>query len=107
MFITRYPVIQADKTGEQFIQCAYEESPCGCKVIGGGTLQQPLKIKYCEKHDPIKVAILTENLTFTKAKLHKAQETISKRNAQIKRLKKEVQECYAEIAQLIYKINNR
>lgn len=48
-FVTQYPVIEAEN-GEQFIQCCYRDRKCGCKIVGGGTLQQPLEIKFCKTH---------------------------------------------------------
>lgn len=27
-----------------------KDSPCGCKVIGGGVLPSPLRVKHCRKH---------------------------------------------------------
>lgn len=34
-------------------ESTYVHPPCGCKVIGNGSLQYPLTIKFCERHsDP-------------------------------------------------------
>ena len=31
--------------------CCYNEPSCGCKIVGCGTLQFPLTIQYCTKHN--------------------------------------------------------
>lgn len=36
---------------EPFIQAVYAGQPCGCQIIGNGTLPHPLDIKRCAKHD--------------------------------------------------------
>lgn len=28
----------------------YKSAPCGCKVVGDGTLPSPLTVQFCEKH---------------------------------------------------------
>ena len=35
---------------EPFIQATYEDSGCGCQIVGNGTLPHPLGIKWCAKH---------------------------------------------------------
>ena len=30
----------------------YQQSKCGCKVKGNGTLQFPMSVEHCEKHNP-------------------------------------------------------
>ena len=36
--------------GEQFVSGVYQLGNCGCKINGGGTLQQPIRIEYCPMH---------------------------------------------------------
>lgn len=39
-----------DQAGVQFAQCVREAPQCGCRIEGGGTCPQPLRIVYCERH---------------------------------------------------------
>lgn len=42
---------EMDEKGEAFLSnCCYNEKKCGCKIVGNGTLQNPLEIKFCSKH---------------------------------------------------------
>lgn len=33
-----------------FLQCTYKTQPCGCQIIGDGSLLDPLDIERCKKH---------------------------------------------------------
>lgn len=33
--------------------CVYKEPTCGCKIAGNGTLQFPLEVKFCNKHQAL------------------------------------------------------
>jgi len=35
---------------EPFVECTYEGHPCGCRIVGSGTLRSPLDIRYCATH---------------------------------------------------------
>ena len=63
----------------------------------------------CPTLKEVAMELLTASdiLRMNKQLIKDLQSKLHKRNAQSKRLKKEIQECYAEIAQLVYKINNR
>lgn len=40
-----------DDYGTPFLSnCVMNEPECGCEIIGNGTLQFPLTIKFCAKH---------------------------------------------------------
>ncbi len=40
-----------DNQGVPYLtNCAFNSPKCGCEIIGNGTLQFPLSIKYCKKH---------------------------------------------------------
>ena len=42
---------EMDEHGVAFLSnCSYKASKCGCRIIGNGTLQNPLEIKFCNKH---------------------------------------------------------
>lgn len=42
---------EMDKNGVAFLSnCCYKEPECGCKIIGNGTLPNPLEIEFCDKH---------------------------------------------------------
>ena len=40
--------------GEQWTNAVMERTDCGCKIVGGGTCQQPLKIEFCPLHAAVK-----------------------------------------------------
>lgn len=114
MIITTHPVYETKATGEQFIQCTYKDEPCGCKIIGGGTLQQPLAIKYCEKHEPINVAILKEKLELAlldikegKDKLHRRNVLCNARTKEVKLLKESVTILEQRLRDAEYRLTHR
>jgi len=42
---------EMDEQGNAFLSnCCHNEPKCGCKIIGNGTLQNPLGIEFCSKH---------------------------------------------------------
>lgn len=42
---------QMDEQGNASLgNCTYRTHKCGCEIIGNGTLQNPLEIKFCNKH---------------------------------------------------------
>jgi len=43
-------LMMSDEGIPYFMNCVTTNSPCGCEIIGHGTLQFPLKIKFCKKH---------------------------------------------------------
>ena len=49
-------------SGEPGLQATFKVQPCGCKIVGNGTLPHPLDIEYCPKH-----AAATELLEVCKA----------------------------------------
>lgn len=47
--ITQLPVREAEN-GVLFLQACHRVQPCGCEVIGAGTLTSMLDIKFCHTH---------------------------------------------------------
>lgn len=39
-----------EKGNTSLSNCNYKVHKCGCEIIGNGTLQNPLEIKFCNKH---------------------------------------------------------
>lgn len=37
-------------SGEEYVQATYQLPGCGCAIYGGGSLQQPLRIRHCPLH---------------------------------------------------------
>lgn len=52
--LTTFPsyrrAMMSDKGEPYLMDCVTTPSSCGCEIIGHGTLQFPLKIKFCNKH---------------------------------------------------------
>ena len=67
--------------GQQFVGGTYTNIPCGCKVVGGGTLQQPLAIEFCAMHQtaPDLLAALRECITEEGAACWRSREYAEKR----------------------------
>lgn len=42
---------EMDEQGNAYLSnCVHKTHKCGCEIIGNGTLQNPLEIKFCKKH---------------------------------------------------------
>lgn len=42
---------EMDEQGNAFLSnCVHTTHQCGCEIIGNGTLQNPLEIRFCNKH---------------------------------------------------------
>jgi hypothetical protein len=52
-----YPSFASKSMGEDgtptLTEATYQNSPCGCRVVGAGTLQFPLTVRHCERHADI------------------------------------------------------
>lgn len=55
----RYPHLihsRISDTGAPYLlNCMEEHKTCGCIIEGNGTLQFPLRIKYCKAHEAVQV----------------------------------------------------
>ena len=45
----RQVVLPEQGTGH-LLNCTFATQPCGCKIIGNGTIPHPLEIEWCPKH---------------------------------------------------------
>lgn len=43
-------VVREDSDGKTFLEACHKIQPCGCEVVGSGTLQDLLDIKFCPTH---------------------------------------------------------
>lgn len=50
-----------DDEGNAGLSGVHGPNPCGCEIIGNGTLPHPIAIKYCDRHGMIKVAAASES----------------------------------------------
>lgn len=45
---------EMDDYGQAYLSnCVHETHKCGCEIVGNGTIQFPLSIKFCKKHKKV------------------------------------------------------